>query len=41
MREANRQRINDIKEINAIKLNEEQKEAKRLIYDNQIVAIVS
>ena len=31
MREPNRERKNDIKLINAVQLNEEQKEAKRLI----------
>ncbi len=39
MREPNRERKNDIKVINAVQLNEEQKEAKRLIVENQIVVI--
>jgi phosphate starvation-inducible protein PhoH len=39
MREPNRERKNDIKLINAVQLNEEQKEAKRLIVENQIVII--
>ena len=39
MKEANRERKNDIKIINAVQLNEEQKEAKRLIVENQIVVI--
>lgn len=39
MREPNRERKTDIKSINALQLNEEQKEAKRLIIDNQIVII--
>ena len=39
MREPNRERKNEIKAINALQLNEEQKEAKRLIVDNQIVVI--
>jgi phosphate starvation-inducible protein PhoH len=39
MREPNRERKNDIKVINAVQLNEEQKEAKRLIVENQIVII--
>jgi phosphate starvation-inducible PhoH-like protein len=39
MREPNRERKNDIKSINALQLNEEQKEAKRLIVENQIVVI--
>jgi phosphate starvation-inducible protein PhoH len=39
MREQNRERKNDIKVINAVQLNEEQKEAKRLIVENQIVII--
>jgi len=39
MKEPNRERKNDIKIINAIQLNEEQKEAKRLIVENQIVVI--
>ena len=39
MREPNRERKNEIKAINALQLNEEQKEAKRLIVENQIVVI--
>ena len=39
MKEPNRERKNDIKSINAIQLNEEQKEAKRLIVENQVVII--
>jgi phosphate starvation-inducible PhoH-like protein len=39
MREPNRKRKNEIKAINAIQLNEEQKQAKRLILENQIVII--
>jgi phosphate starvation-inducible protein PhoH len=39
MRESNRERKNDIKSINNVVLNEEQKEAKRLIIENQIVVI--
>jgi phosphate starvation-inducible PhoH-like protein len=39
MREPNRERKNDIKLINAVQLNEEQKEAKRLIIENQVVII--
>ena len=39
MKEPNRERKNDIKSINALQLNEEQKEAKRLIVENQIVII--
>jgi phosphate starvation-inducible PhoH-like protein len=39
MREANRERKGEIKSINAVQLNEEQKEAKRLIVENQIVVI--
>ena len=39
MKEPNRERKTDIKSINAIQLNEEQKEAKRLIIENQIVII--
>jgi phosphate starvation-inducible PhoH-like protein len=39
MKEPNRVRKNDIKSINAIQLNEEQKEAKRLIIENQIVIV--
>lgn len=39
MKEANRERKNDIKVINKLQLNDEQKEAKRLIIENQIVII--
>jgi phosphate starvation-inducible PhoH-like protein len=39
MKEPNRVRKNDIKSITAVQLNEEQKEAKRLIVENQIVII--
>jgi predicted ribonuclease YlaK len=39
MKEPNRERKNDIKLINAVQLNEEQKEAKRLIVENQIVVV--
>ena len=39
MKDPNRERKNEIKAINAIQLNEEQKEAKRLIIENQIVII--
>ena len=39
MKEPNRERKNDIKSINALQLNEEQKEAKRLIVENQVVVI--
>ena len=39
MKEPNRERKNDIKIINALQLNEEQKEAKRLIIENQIVVL--
>jgi phosphate starvation-inducible PhoH-like protein len=39
MKEPNRQRKTEIKAINALQLNEEQKEAKRLIIENQIVVI--
>ena len=39
MNEPNRERKIEIKSINALQLNEEQKEAKRLIIDNQIVVI--
>jgi len=39
MREANRERKGEIKSISAIQLNEEQKEAKRLIVENQIVVV--
>lgn len=39
MKEPNRERKTDIKSINALQLNEEQKEAKRLIVENQVVVI--
>jgi len=39
MKEPNRERKTDIKSINAVQLNEEQKEAKRLIVENQVVII--
>jgi phosphate starvation-inducible PhoH-like protein len=39
MREPNRERKSEIKSINALQLNEEQKEAKRLIIENQIIVI--
>ena len=39
MREPNRERKSEIKSINVLQLNEEQKEAKRLIIENQIVII--
>ena len=39
MKEPNRVRKNEIKAINALQLNEEQKEAKRLIVENQVVII--
>ena len=39
MKETNRERKSEIKSINAIELNPEQKDAKRLIVDNQIVII--
>jgi phosphate starvation-inducible protein PhoH len=39
MKEPNREGKNEIKIINNIQLNEEQKEAKRLIVENQIVII--
>lgn len=39
MQEPNRNRKNEIKAINRVQLNEEQKEAKRLIIENQIVII--
>jgi phosphate starvation-inducible protein PhoH len=39
MREANRERKGEIKSISAVQLNDEQKEAKRLIIENQIVVI--
>jgi predicted ribonuclease YlaK len=39
MKETNRERKHDIKAINDVQLNDEQKEAKRLIIDNQIVIV--
>lgn len=39
MEKPNRERKNEIKAIGAVQLNEEQKEAKRLIVENQIVVI--
>jgi phosphate starvation-inducible PhoH-like protein len=39
MKEPNRERKSEIKSINALQLNDEQKEAKRLIIENQIVVI--
>jgi predicted ribonuclease YlaK len=39
MKEPNRQRKTEIKAISAVQLNEEQKEAKRLIIENQIVVV--
>ena len=39
MREPNRERKTEIKSINGVQLNSEQKEAKRLIIENQIVII--
>lgn len=39
MRESNRERKTDIKAINQLQLNQEQKEAKQLIIDNQIVIV--
>jgi len=39
MKEPNRPRKTEIKAINALQLNEEQKEAKRLIIENQIVIV--
>ena len=39
MEKANRERKSDIKAINAVQLNDEQKEAKRLIVENQIVIV--
>ena len=39
MKEPNRERKSDIKAINALQLNEEQKEAKRLIFESQIVIV--
>ena len=39
MKPENRERSGEIKAINKIQLNEEQKEAKRMIIENQIVII--
>ena len=39
MKEANRERKNDIQEINQVVLNEEQRAARHLIQNNQIVII--
>lgn len=39
MKEPNRVRKNEIKSIGAVQLNDEQKEAKRLIIENQIVIV--
>jgi len=39
MREPNRERKSEIKSINVLQLNEEQKEAKRLIVENQVVIV--
>ena len=39
MEKPNRERKNDIKAISAVQLNDEQKEAKRLIVENQIVIV--
>jgi len=39
MKEPNRVRKNEIKSIGAVQLNDEQKEAKRLIVENQIVIV--
>jgi len=39
MREPNRERKREIKSISAVQLNQEQKEAKQLIMDNQVVVI--
>lgn len=39
MKSPNRERKNDIRAINSVELNIEQKDAKRLIIDNQIVII--
>jgi predicted ribonuclease YlaK len=39
MKEPNRERKSEIKAINAVQLNEEQKEAKRLIIENQILIV--
>ena len=39
MKSPNRERKNDIKAVSAVELNVEQKDAKRLIIDNQIVIV--
>ena len=39
MKEPNRERKREIKSISAVQLNQEQKEAKQLIMDNQVVII--
>ena len=39
MKDPNRQRKTEIKAISAVQLNEEQKEAKKLIVENQIVVV--
>lgn len=39
MKEPNRERKREIKSISAVQLNQEQKEAKQLIMDNQVVVI--
>ena len=39
MKEPNRERKSEIKAINNVKLNDDQKEAKRLIIENQIVVV--
>jgi phosphate starvation-inducible PhoH-like protein len=39
MKEPNRERKREIKSISAVQLNQEQKEAKQLIIDNQVVII--
>ncbi len=39
MKEPNRVRKTEIKSINVLQLNEEQKDAKRLIVENQIVIV--
>ncbi len=39
MKGPNRERKGEIKAVSSVELNEEQKEAKRLIIDNQIVLI--
>ena len=39
MKEPNRERKSEIKSINVLQLNEEQKEAKRLIIENQIIIV--